>query len=115
MKSGPASAALKVHSSGSDVGDSIRVLGWFDGAGRNKIESVEFASGTVWTAADIDAFIASGQALPLATRARPLEVAGLADAIAAFVGSAEEDAAVQARQRVWLPIGLAAQEGLPRP
>lgn len=98
---------LQVRSGGADVGDAIRVLAWFDAGSRNKLERVEFASGTVWTAADIDAFVAGGPVLPLAAqRATPQQLdPGFADAVATFVAAGEPGDGLPTQRQALTTLG----------
>ncbi|MFY7855426.1 MAG: calcium-binding protein, partial [Rubrivivax sp.] len=107
---------LQVLSGGSEVGDSVRVLAWFNEAGRNTLERIEFASGAVWTPEDIQRFLNEGRPLPLADgQRRPLAAgadAGLAwaDAAAAFASAADGEVATMAGRpaggwRAGLPWG----------
>lgn len=97
---------IDIRSAGASVGDSIAIYGWFDADLSNRIERIEFDSGVVWTADDIDAFMAGGTALPqrLAREARPLAAAPgqaeWADALALFAADGFE--AEARRPETWM-------------
>ncbi|MBL8302402.1 MAG: hypothetical protein JNM26_06485 [Ideonella sp.] len=83
------------NAAGEAVGDEVRVLSWGDDNGTGRIERVEFADGTAWSDAQIDAWLAG---------AAPLSVAGIADASAAFA-MASDDPGLQIHAMRWDDAG----------
>lgn len=83
------------NAAGEAVGDEVRVLSWGDDNGTGRIERVEFADGTAWSDAQIDAWLAG---------AAPLSVAGIADASAVFA-MASDDPGLQIHAVRWDDTG----------
>jgi Ca2+-binding RTX toxin-like protein len=97
---------------GAAATDRIVVIAWRQADVLNKIERVEFDNGTVWTAADIDAFLDAGTVLPLALArsgelgtsalggvSMGLSMRGIADAVAGFAADSADEDDGGARQR----------------
>lgn len=88
--------SIRFEIAGNGVADRIVVLFWRGADARNKIERIEFSSGTVWTAQNVDAFLNGGTVLPLAaSREHALSwgitVAGIADAVAGFAADSDDE------------------------
>ncbi len=98
---------------GGAATDSIVVIAWRHAEVVNKIEQIEFSSGTVWTTADVDAFLSAGTALPLAAPGgkRALASDVIADAVAGFAAE-NDDHGDTPQRKLWLPVRFGAEERL---
>jgi len=98
---------------GAAATDRIVVIAWRQAEVVNKIEQIEFSSGTVWTAAQVDAFLSAGTALPLAAPGgmRALSSDVIADAVAGFAAESDDHGDTPQR-KAWLPVRFGLEERL---